>query len=84
MTNYQLQQNIAVSESGFLFLPSTGETFTLNEIGKNIVKMLQQNLSTSEIYKNMLDEYDIDEQAFDKDFTDFIYQLKSYSLLKEL
>ena len=34
-------KNLAISESGFLFSPSNGESFTLNELGIWIFKLLQ-------------------------------------------
>lgn len=84
MRKYHIPEYIAISDSGFLFLPSTGETFTLNQIGKDIFKMIQSGKDDDAIFEQITAEYDVDKQTLEKDFSDFIQQLKSYSLVKFL
>lgn len=84
MKSYYIPENIAVSDSGFLFLPTTGETFTLNEIGKKIFKELQAKKSTEEIVNQLLQEYDIDRLTLERDIDDFILRLKSFNLITQL
>jgi hypothetical protein len=83
MKKYSVPETVAVSDSGFLFLPSSGETFTLNHIGKEIFQLIQKGVEEEEIFKYVLDEYDIDSRTLEKDFGDFTLQLQKYSLLKE-
>lgn len=83
MAKYFIPENIAISESGFLFLPSTGETFTLNQIGKEILKLIRSKSSEEEITNLITENYDIDKATAIKDLVDFIFQLKHYSILKE-
>ncbi len=73
--------NVAVSENGFLFLPTTGESFTLNEIGKKILDLLKQNNSSEEIIEKIVNEFDIDNTVAERDFNDFINQLKNFRLV---
>jgi len=82
MTNYQLQENLAISDSGFLFLASTGETFTVNESGKAIIKLLQQKKEKTEIFSELEKEFDIESGLLEQDYDDFITQLKSFSLIE--
>jgi hypothetical protein len=84
MNTFNIPPNVAVSDTGFVFLPTTGETFTLNEIGKEIFKQLQQGKSYDEIVETILSYYDIDKHSFERDFNDFVMQLKNYSLAVEL
>jgi hypothetical protein len=84
MSVFSIQENLAVSDSGFLFLPSTGETFTLSGMGIVIFKMLQQKYPTNEIIKKLEEEYDSDKATIERDFEDFLFQLKKYSLIKEV
>lgn len=84
MKSYYIPENIAISDSGFLFLPTTGETFTLNEIGKKIFKELQAKKSTEEIVNKLLQEYDIDRLTLERDIDDFILRLKSFNLITQL
>ncbi|MFA6980809.1 MAG: HPr-rel-A system PqqD family peptide chaperone [Ignavibacteriaceae bacterium] len=82
MTNYHLQENLAVSDSGFLFHASTGETFTVNETGKTIIKLLQQKKEKDEIFSQLVNEFDIEAGLLEKDYEDFINQLKNFSLIE--
>ena len=84
MSKYSILENLAVSDSGFLFLTTTGETFTLNEQGREIFKLLQQKYTQEEISDKLLEEYDIDKSTFSRDFEDFFAQLKNYGLIKEV
>ncbi len=83
MSSYQIPANLAVSNSGFLFSPQTGETFTLNTIGSKILQLLQKGADKFEIIASVMDEYDIDELTFEKDLTDFLNQLKAHNLVSE-
>jgi hypothetical protein len=82
MEIYSVPANLAVSDSGFMFLSSTGETFTLNEIGQTIFKLIQQGNSLKEIEDKILFDYDINQPSLEKDLTDFIKQLLAYKLLE--
>lgn len=81
MMTYSVPENIAISDSGFIFLPTTGETFTLNEIGKQIFKMLQAKKSIEEISKEILEQYDIDTLTVERDVEDFLLRLRSLNLI---
>jgi len=83
MSNYNVAENLAISETGFLFLPGTGETFTSNEIGKTIVQLLQKGESQEKIIEKITNEYDVDQNTFEKDLTDFINQLTQFNLVSE-
>lgn len=84
MATFYIPENIAVSDSGFLFLPNTGETFSLNEMGRTIFKMLQQRKSEEDIVSYICSEYETDKKAVTRDIEDFITQLKHFSLIKEI
>ena len=83
MNNIKISSNLAVSENGFLFLPSTGESFTLNPIGKLILTALKDGKDQNQVIQMILDEYDTDQTTAEKDFQDFISQLKNNNLTIE-
>lgn len=83
MTAFSIPSNLAVSENGFLFVPTTGETFTLNKIGISIFKLIQKGADSDEIIDALTEEYDVDKINLEKDFTDFINQLKHHNLIEE-
>ncbi len=82
MDNYALISNIAVSDSGFMFIPATGETFTLNQIAKDFINLIKQGKDFQSTIKNISEKYDIDKNTIEKDFHDFVIQLKNYKILE--
>ena len=81
MSDTKLTRNLAISESGFLFLPTTGETYTVNETGREIMKALQAGKTEAEIIQTLVDEYDTDSATAGHDLHDFLAQLQQYKLL---
>lgn len=79
----KLKNNIALSNSGFLFNPSTGDSYSLNPIAKEILKLLEKQRSKSEIKQFILNTYQVDETSFEKDFYDFTNQLKNFNLIED-
>ncbi len=79
----KLKPNIAVSESGFVFNPATGESFTLNPIGAEIIAKIHEGLDYSEISEWVKKEYTTDEATFERDFNDFVGQLKINGLFEK-
>lgn len=76
----KLRKNIAVSDSGFIFNPGTGDSFSTNPIGIKIVNMLKEQQDELAIKQAILNEYNVEESTFEIDFQDFINMLKTYQL----
>jgi hypothetical protein len=79
----RLNKNIAVSETGFIFNPSTGDSFSTNPIGQDIIRLLKDNKTPKQIAKSITDKYSIDESTVEKDLNDFFQMMQSYQLLNE-
>ena len=79
----KLKKNIATSESGFVFNPTTGDSFSLNSIGSEILLMMKENKSSAEIKKSILLKYDVEKNQLEKDWDDFMSQLKDGNLLEQ-
>lgn len=77
-----INKNIAVSDSGFVFNPTTGESYSVNPIGVEIIEMLKQEKRLDEINQNLIERYNADIVTIDKDVSDFIGMLKQYSLIE--
>ncbi len=77
-----INKNIAVSDSGFVFNPTTGESYSVNPIGVEIIEMLKQEKSIDEINQVLIGRYNADIVTIDKDVSDFIILLKLYSLIE--
>lgn len=77
----KLNKNLAVSESGFLFNPTTGDSFSANPLGAEVINLLKQDISVDEIKKSIIEKYDVDKPSLEKDMDDFIAQLRENNLL---
>ena len=78
----KLQKNIAVSEAGLLFNPVTGESFSVNPIGIEILNLIREEKNPEQIRKVILEKYSTDEITFEKDYHDFIGILEHNNLLE--
>jgi hypothetical protein len=78
-----LKKNLAVSESGFLFNPSTGDSYSLNPIGAELLHLLQQGQSDEEIIVFILDNYMIDRDTAEKGLYDFKRSLRAHKLMSD-
>ena len=78
----KLKKNIATSEEGFIFNPGTGDSFSTNPIGTDILGLLKMDKSLDIIVKTICSKYDVDQAQFEKDLDDFESQLKDYGILE--
>jgi hypothetical protein len=78
----RLKKNIATSESGFIFNPGTGDSFTANPLAADILLQLKEGIAASDIKKNILERYDVAPGMLEKDWDDFNAQLRAANLLE--
>jgi len=80
MTNNRIAR-LAVNEEGFVFDPQTGESFTVNETGKTILKALIESKAEEGIALKLTEQFDVSHQEAQADVRDFIQHLRAYQLL---
>jgi len=78
----RLKRNIAVSESGFIFDPSSGESYSLNSQGVEILSMLKDAKSLTEITNFFITEYEVEKEDFERYLSDFTGMLKQFKLVE--
>ncbi|MCX6246039.1 MAG: PqqD family protein [Bacteroidetes bacterium] len=78
----KLKKNVAISEAGLLFNPVTGESFSVNPIGIEILNLLREEKSGSQIHDIILEKYSTDKTTLEKDYNDFIGILSHNNLLE--
>lgn len=79
----KIKKQIAVSDTGFIFNPDTGESFTANPIGLEVLEMLKEGLDFDTLRNNILDKYNAESDIVERDFKDFIGMLKQFNLIEQ-
>jgi len=74
-------KDLAISESGFLFDPYSGTTFTLNNTGKFILQLLMEGKAIEEIEAALRDKFEVGEEDMRNDIYEFVNSLKDNHLL---
>jgi len=82
-TVMRIKRNIAVSETGFVFDPTSGESYSINREGQEIMALLKEGKNPEQISEAMCAGYEIDPASFEKYFYDFIGMLRQFQLIEE-
>jgi PqqD family protein of HPr-rel-A system len=73
---------LAINDEGFIFDPETGNSFTVNETGLLVIKLLKEGKSEEEIVSALKEEYEVSEEEARRDLLDFIEQLRVFGILE--
>lgn len=74
-------KDLAISESGFLFDPYSGATFTLNNTGKFILQLLQEGKGIEDIESASRERFAVIDDDLRSDIYEFVNLLKENHLL---
>ena len=78
-----IKGNIALSENGFVFNPATGDSYTINNTGKEVLILIREGKNIDQIIDSMLGKYDVDKTTLERYLADFINDLSVINLLEE-
>lgn len=78
----KILKNIATSENGFVFNPTTGDSFSGNAMTGEILTLLKNGLSEIDIKHHILKIYDVQPAQLEKDWNDWSLQLQQANLLE--
>jgi len=78
----RIKKNIATSENGFIFNPATGDSFSGNAMASVILLAMKNGLAEAEIKQDILQKYDVNADQLNRDWEDWIVQLKEANLLE--
>lgn len=76
----KLKKSIALSDTGFIFDPSTGDSFTVNPIGLEIIRYLKEGRAPEDIRQAIAETYETDAANVEKDYADFVNMLHKLKL----
>lgn len=81
---FSLRKNIAISQTGFVFDPDTGESFTVNPLGLEILGMLRDGQNIQIITQSLLEKYEVDSYTLEHNLNDFLLTLSQLNLTDEM
>jgi hypothetical protein len=78
-----IKGNIALSENGFVFNPTTGDSFTMNSTGREVLILIKEGKNINQITEMMGEKYDVDRTTMERYLADFLNDLSVNNLLEE-
>lgn len=75
-------RSLALAETGFLFDPSTGHTYTLNPTGARILCWLRDGTPAVELAGRLAAEFDVAAEEAELDVAAFLARLREYRLVE--
>lgn len=76
----KIAPEVEISDNGFVFNSKTGDSFSLNPSGLELMKMIAEEKEMDEIKKAFLSKYEVDDLSFEKDFYEFCTLLKHHQI----
>jgi PqqD family protein of HPr-rel-A system len=77
-----INKKIAISETGFIFNPTTGDSYSMNPIATEILEMLKKDMSEEEIKNALLEKYDVNKSILQKSYDEFIDALRKLNIIE--
>jgi hypothetical protein len=74
-------RQLMMNDEGFIFDPSTGESFTVNGTGLFILKALKEGKPLDTLVADLRENFEIDADEIERDVNDFINHLRIHNLL---
>lgn len=78
----KIKPNIAVSDNGFIFNPGSGESYTVNPVGLDIINLMRKGKSNPEIVEAIQQNFAVEQMQAERDLLDFIEMMRQYRLLQ--
>lgn len=73
--------HLSISPEGLAFDPSTGDTYTVNATGLQIIRTLQDGGSPEDVVQTLTEKYQVAAADAQRDVADFQGRLRSLGLL---
>lgn len=73
--------DLAISDSGFVFDPYSGATFTVNSSGLAILHLLREGVDRSSMLEQLNERFDIRGDDLHRDLDEFLGLMRRHELL---
>lgn len=74
-------KQLAINEEGFVFDPTSGESFTVNRTGLAVLKGLREDKSREQIAALLVESFEVTQDEAEADAADFIARLQTYKMI---
>lgn len=81
MSDTSRLKHLAISESGFIFDPMSGATFTTNAAGVRIILALRDGCGRAEVLTRLRDAFNVEGADLESDLGDFVRLLVQQGVL---
>ncbi|MDQ6954830.1 MAG: PqqD family peptide modification chaperone [Mariprofundaceae bacterium] len=71
-------QRLALNDSGFVFDPESGRSFTANVVGLYVLRFLQSHDSADALFESIEADFDVNRSDAERDITEFSAQLREF------
>lgn len=78
-----IKKNIAISDSGFIFNPGTGDSFSTNPVGLEMIRLIQEGKKREDIVLALTNKYHVEPTTAEKDLAEFLMMLQTLQLVQE-
>ena len=77
----KIAEEVKISDNGFVFNSKTGDSFSLNPFGLELIKNIREEKDLESLKKEITEKYDVDDLTFEKDFYEFCALLKHHQII---
>jgi PqqD family protein of HPr-rel-A system len=75
--------DLAISDTGFVFDPRSGSTFTVNATGLSVLSALKEGLDVAGVEERLRERFDAASADVARDVDDFVAMLRQYGILSQ-
>ena len=77
----KISDEVKISDNGFVFNSKTGDSFSLNPFGLEMIKSIKEEKDFVQLKNEILEKYDVDDLTLEKDFYEFCALLKHHQII---
>lgn len=75
-------KSLAMNDNGFIFDPASGYSYSANETGLFILKLLSSGLGKDEVVAKLTEEYEVREDDCSSDLEHYFLMLETLDLIE--
>ena len=78
LPNHGELRRLALSESGFVFDPVSGHSFTVNTTGYSVLRKMQTSANVIDLVDELHEEFEVEHAVAERDVLEFASVLRNY------